>query len=521
MSSTSASDSQPRRFWPGALPALAIFLAFALAVGFLLLKCPPLWRDYDGLIQISNRPNDMTILQYPPAYPFFSRMHIYAAEIISGWVHHTKTAIHIRKAVTLNDAGIYALIVSQQILLALALTYFTLVCALGWKGRLLVVLLLLSNAAIFLPAQLISTEALSQSLLVLFITLGFRLFRAERLAVWNCAAYALCLYGLIMTRHANAVFAALLPLCYFLAGLGGSCGGRTRAWKLAALLAVIGFASIEASDLTTRLLCQIFDVEYREISARGTSEKLGFVDHMTAPEREAFLTQLQAQTSDPIIKEAIPLLARRAAWDKQREEIETLLLRASPDLSEAKLHVEADAYLDRVARLFYATHNHYLMMEMYQATWRTLGQATASDLTRYFLQTATWSLDLYPTQPSLDKRTHGLAVCSPEAKERIVAFEQNPWLRLWGWAPIGVFLLVGGLAAVFLLARRTGDPAALIYVVALIFVAVLSTFMTFYFVNYQPRFTSVPALFAFLNLSFVIGCISQPRVGNANGTTIR
>jgi hypothetical protein len=490
------------------LPTLAIFLLFALVGAFLLLDCPPLWRDYDGLIQISNRPNDMTILQYPPAYPFFSRMHVYAAEIISGWVHHVKTAIHIRKAVTLNDAGIHALVVSQQLALALALTYFTLLGAPGWKGRLLIALLLISNAAIFIPAQLISTEALSQSLLVLFVALGLRLFRAERLSAWACGGYALVLIALILTRHANAVFAMLLPLAYFFASFAG---GRARAWKLAALYIGLGVVCILASDLATRALCHVFDVEYRNISARGTSEKLGFVDHMTPPERGAFLARLQAQASDPIVKEAIPLLARHAAWTEQREEIETLLRRTSPDLPEEKLHVAADAYLERVAGLFYATHNHYLLMEMNQATWRTLAQATAGDVSRYFLRTAAWSIDLYPTQASLDKRTHDLAVCSPAAKDRIVAFEQNPWLRLWDWAPNGAFLLLSALVSIALLFRGIGDAAAQRYAIAIGIVSVVSTVMTFYFVNYQPRFTSVVASFAFLSLGLVIGSVSGPR----------
>ena len=515
MSPDPNQNPPPRPIWRRARPAFFVFCALALAGLFLLLSCPPLWRDYDGLIQISNRPNDMTLLQYPPAYPFFSRFHIFAAEIIGGWIHHTKTVINIRKAVTLNDAGLCALIISQQVALALALTYFAQICARGWKARLLIVVLLLSNASVFIPAQLISTEALSQSLLILFIALGFHLFRSERLSGWSCGAYALCLFGLIMTRHANAVFAMLLPLAYLLIGLlqrlrGSSVGGRP--WKLAALFIALGFASIEASDLSTRLLCRVFDVEFRDISARGTSEKLGFVDEMTPPEREAFLAKLQTQTNDPVVKEAIPLLARHASWDKQREEIVAILRRESPQAEEQKLRVVADSYLEKVAGLFYATHNHYLLGDMTRDTWRAVAQTTAGDVAQYFLHTAAWSLDLYPTQPALDKRTHGLASCSPEARARIVALEENPWLRLWNWTPHGAILLVTSLATIFLLVRRTGEPSGLIYALATTVVSVVATILTFYFVNFQPRFTSIAGLLAFLSLGFVIGSLSKSPV---------
>ena len=55
--------------WRGkALQVLCLFLFFLSAGLFVFANCPPLWRDYDGLIQISNRPGDLTVLQYPAAY---------------------------------------------------------------------------------------------------------------------------------------------------------------------------------------------------------------------------------------------------------------------------------------------------------------------------------------------------------------------------------------------------------------------------------------------------------------------
>jgi len=94
---------------------MGIFLLF-LGTGILVLVlCPPIWRDYDGLIQISTRPSDMTILQYPVAYPLFSRVHVYAVTIVQGWIHHHKANIDIAKGWSLNDGGIHALMISQEV----------------------------------------------------------------------------------------------------------------------------------------------------------------------------------------------------------------------------------------------------------------------------------------------------------------------------------------------------------------------------------------------------------------------
>jgi hypothetical protein len=53
---------------------------------------PAALADYDGLIRISSRAGEMTVLQYPTAYPLFSRLHVWAARIIEGKLHHKKIA---------------------------------------------------------------------------------------------------------------------------------------------------------------------------------------------------------------------------------------------------------------------------------------------------------------------------------------------------------------------------------------------------------------------------------------------
>jgi hypothetical protein len=487
------------------LAILAVFLGIGTAV---MLRCPPLWRDYDGLIQVTSHPNDMILLQYPAAYPFFSRLHIYTAEKIQGWLQHRKTSINVKRVVVLNDSGIRAMMISQQIILALALTALVWQGAQSLGGRWLMAAILASNASIFIMANLISTEALAVGLIIALAAISVRLFRDARWSIGGIVAYTLCLYAAIMTRHLNSILAMLLPVAFILRFVVEWICTRRMDVGLAQRIGVfvlLGLVCIGGDRVTTRLLCRVFHVEYRDISARATAERLGFVKMMPATEREAFLADLEKKSDDPVVKEAIPLLARPASWVQQREEILKILERESPGADAEGLKVKADAYLDRVTRLFFQTHSRYLVRDTLDSFWHSLGGTTATDVTMFYLKDGAWSIDLYASHPEYARKTSALAACSPAAKDRIAGFEANPWLRLWAWAPHGLVLLIGTVLALVFLVARVGDPAVPIFALAAAITAVTATCLTFVMTNYGARFTTVADIFAFVALSLVAG----------------
>jgi len=502
--------------------ALGMFFVFLAAGAAVLVQCPPIWRDYDGLIQISTRPNDMTILQYPAAYPFFSRMHVYVVTIVEGWLHHHKTTIDIWKGVPLNDGGIRALMISQQMALALALTAFVLSVARARGARWCLVIFLISNASLFVIANLISTEALAEALIVALVALSCWLFQAPKLSWSGLVAYGACLYLAIMTRHTNAIFAMLAPVAYLLRIVLEAMrrrGVTPGLWMAAGLFVVVGAASIGAADGTTRLLCRVFEVPYRSISARATSERLGFVKRMTPVERDAFLADLVNRSDDPVVKEAIPALARPASWVQQRAEIETILTREQPALEEEALTLKADAYLEQVTDLFFATRNRHLVEETGESIWRAFAETNSAEVNAYYLHTGAWSLDLYASHPQFSKKTQGLKICQPEAKRRIVAFESNAWLGLWRWVPHGAVLLAGALLAMVQLGCRVGDARRPILALATVATGVFATCLTFVYTNYNPRFTAVADLFGFLAVAMVAAHGWDSRRGDSEAAT--
>jgi len=321
-----------------------------------------------------------------------------------------------------------------------------------------------------------------------------------------------------MTRHTNSILAMILPTAIILKGIVARI--RTgendwRAWRLIAVFVGVGLVGIAASKITTRILCGVFDVPYRSISARATVERLGFVDKMTPPEKEQFIRGLQSKSSDPIVVEAIPALARSASWVKQREEIQVILKKRFPEMDEKTIILSSDAYMDTVAGMFYRTLNRHLLEGTLESIRWALIKATARDVSEYYLKTAAWSVDLYASDADMKKKTSALEVCSPAAKQRIQAFDGNWWIRLLGWAPFGAVFVVASAGAIFMLVRRVGDPAAPIFALTLSVTGVTATCLTFVLVNYIPRFAVAADQFSFLALALVIAHFIDSRTAKS------
>ena len=113
--------------------------------------------------------------------------------MIQGWIHHHKTTIRLTRVVVLNDAGIRALMISQEIILALALTALVWRGARSLGGRWLMVAVLASNASLFVMANLISTEALAVGLIVALVAISVELFRTTKLSMAGVVGYGVCL----------------------------------------------------------------------------------------------------------------------------------------------------------------------------------------------------------------------------------------------------------------------------------------------------------------------------------------
>jgi hypothetical protein len=484
-------------------------LLFASVSLWLLLSVPPLWRDFDAMVQVTGRPDDMTILHYPALYPALSRAHVWVAEIISSlWQGKEWPEIAIHKGVRLNEAGIVALLVTQHLALMGALLYFVRAVCVSLTATIVVSLLLISNSSLFLAAHLVSSEALTTILCIALIGLGARIATAGNVSLVSAAVFYLSLTAAILTRHVNAVFAALLPLTFLAAAAlrpNIPRMGRHQWLLRAAGFTLAGLLSIFAANGMTRMLCAAFDVEYRSTGFRSAAGNLGVIRDMPPAERDLLLPRLQTHTSDPVVKESILLLGNEAeAWLFYREAIEQILVRHGDASEGRELKARADRKMAEAVRLFYRHEPEAVLTQTLRNFRDAMARTTSADINDFQLRTAAWSVNLYGSNPKFREQTAGMKMFSPDAKKQIEQFSGSWYAKLWGGVPHGLFYLVSFVAAIAMWVAGAGRPMRILFVLSLLLTGLLITLATSAFTHYLPRLTSVTAICGYLALVILI-----------------
>jgi hypothetical protein len=493
-----------------------ILCALGLLPGSILVmaRLPPLWRDYDGLGQIASPPGNVTLLCFPALYPFLSRLPILLVTAWRNAGHLNSLQLGVKRWVELNDAGLFLLVAGQQLALIFALALLTVSCARRPILRCLIVVVFLCNPLLFIGAQLISSEALASILLILLITVAVELSRRQELSRNGIIALGVCLYANVMTRHLNAIGAALVPMAYLLGvitHIRKSDEGRIYFKKFGVTCAV-GLAAIVAANLTTRSLCVVFREPYRSTAARTAIARLDLIDRMPFPERDNYLRKLQINASDPITKEAIPaILAAKKYWGGSMREIERLIQSHGEKLTGKKLHARADHYLDEICVLYYQSLPPIALADIRDAIIRSLTSTTPTEVLRYFYTNAAdYSLKIYRSDPALHQRTAHLKSCSPIAGAAIKRAETMFWLRGLDKIPCGITLVLLLAIATVLRWLERFDPNMLSLLYALAIINLLLMIATFVLTPYLPRFVLPSCVINAAAVAILLGGITPP-----------
>jgi hypothetical protein len=103
---------------PGRLKFFASFVLFAVLVTpsiWMLSVIPPLWRDIDAYVQVTQPPGPGTILQYGPLYCFIARIPLYlghAIDRVAGGASLPTPSFFVHTILT--DSGVLVLLLSQH-----------------------------------------------------------------------------------------------------------------------------------------------------------------------------------------------------------------------------------------------------------------------------------------------------------------------------------------------------------------------------------------------------------------------
>jgi len=314
------------RSWTSRKPRLLRFGATTVLGAVLLApSIPPLWRDVDAYVQVTQPPGPGTILQWGPLYCFVARIPLYfgyAIDCVRAGAPFPTPAFFIHPILT--DSGVFVLLLSQHVALCSAAFYLIAVASRLFWVRLTLAVLWGANPLFYTFAHCVGSETLSMILLLLVGATGLRIIRHPRkvpgkewllfgILVWLC----------ILTRHINATVAGLMPLTFFLLSAHrlimipfarSHLLGRWRrlqakqALQKATLAVAVGISCIVLANVSLRGLCHAVQIPYHSTVGFTFLFRLKFLAALPAEKRNQLLDKVAKNTDSADVKKVISLL---------------------------------------------------------------------------------------------------------------------------------------------------------------------------------------------------------------------
>jgi hypothetical protein len=309
-----------------AFGAVGILFAVLLAPSIWMLSViPPLWRDVDAYGEVTSPPGPGTILLYGPIYCFAARIPLclgYAIECLRAGSALPTLRFFVDPILT--DSGVFALLISQHVALCCSTFYLiTLTSRVFWV-RLILAVAWAVNPLFYTFAHTVGSEALSMILLLLIGATGLRIVQGSRKVLWKeWFLFGILLWLCILTRHINAVLAALMPATFILLGAyhvitvpftQPQALSRWRwlrakqALQKAALAVAVGISCIFLANASVRVLCYGARIPYYSTLGPSFLYRLKFLAAVAPEKRNQLLDQVTKHTASADVKKIISLL---------------------------------------------------------------------------------------------------------------------------------------------------------------------------------------------------------------------
>jgi hypothetical protein len=186
----------------------------------MIVTIPPLWRDADAYVQLTEDPRVSKFWGHAPLYSYLAKATLYIGEQVERIRGQPPVPRTTTSQPALTDSGIALLIVAQHLGLSfVALLFITAVTRLFWM-RLLLSLLWASNALFYTFAHCVGSETLGLILIVWLAARAVRLVQQMVEPLWTDWYFFSGLLLLSMlTRDLNSALVAILPLAFLIAWL--------------------------------------------------------------------------------------------------------------------------------------------------------------------------------------------------------------------------------------------------------------------------------------------------------------
>jgi hypothetical protein len=301
----------------------AVLLLCLLAPSaWMIVTVPPLWRDVDAYIQLTQDPRITTFWGHAPAYGYLAKVPLFLGEQWERWrgiaVANPESGLS-----TLTDTGVWLLIIAQHLALTSAAFYFIVAISRSFWVRLALSLVWASCALFYTFAHCVGSESLSLILMVFVAAKGLRLISPAQEPHWkDWYLFAVALSLCLLSRHVNILLIFLLPTAFLLSWILTTFSirfaaidpqkrrQRTSAFHHAMTALAIGISCLLVASSLPHLLARKTNLHPHSRMGYTFLFRLQFLKELPPAARLALLEKVAPRTKSTEARRLVTLLGQ-------------------------------------------------------------------------------------------------------------------------------------------------------------------------------------------------------------------
>ena len=465
----------------------------------MIATIPPLWRDADAYVQLTEPPLVATFWNHAPAYCYVAKIPLFVGEHLERWQGRPAlpSARLYPSQPALTDTGIWILIGAQHLALNLAIFCFVAAVTQHFWVRLALALGWASNALFYTLAHCVGSETLGVILVAIFAVKALRLVRSREEPGWKqWYSYAVVLLLCLSTRDLNLAFTLVLPAVFLASWLRQKFIGRavtpsmqSPELRSAVIAIALSIASFVLADSAEHSLARKTRLHPHSRIGFTFLWRLHFLDDLPPESRTAILKKVLARAPTDAVRYLINLREQMRSENANLAHPGAFVNRAIGYFGGSFHWEDLDRALNQMAFTFLWPPLPELLSAA-QADFIGAIQQSSPIISEYLFATTTYYFD---NKEELSACAGLVTFRAGMSKEKVLEYyNEHPYFHLWNRLP---YLYVGAIWFVslllYLLAQRrkpAGPNNIAPYGVALFGAGLLVFAASCLVHNYEPRF---------------------------------